>query len=116
MLKKYDNFINESEKEETFEEFSLTRLKGATKIAETAQDKGGDSLLTYHHFKVKLPHYEKASDGKFDLPKAKAQYDTELKKLVKETMEENTMSQIEFQKLVGVIEVLGELIIRNKDK
>ena len=57
MIKRYNNFINESAKEETFEEFSLIRLKGASKIAETAQDKGGDSLLTYHHFKAKLPYY-----------------------------------------------------------
>jgi len=61
--------ILEESKEEQFEEFSGKRLKGATKIANTAKEKGGSSMLTYHHFVVKLPYYKKASEGKFDVEK-----------------------------------------------
>ena len=55
----------------SFEDFAETRLKGATKIAENAKEKGGFSMLTYYHFNVKLDYYKKASEGKFDLEKSK---------------------------------------------
>jgi len=95
--------------DEKFEEFAGTRLKGATKIADGAKEKGGFSMLTYHHFQVKLPYYKSASEGKFDLEKSKKEYKEHLDKLC--SMEK--LSQIEFQKLVGRIEVLGELIIKH---
>ena len=53
-----------SEKE--MEEFAEGRGKGAEKITDNAKEKGGNSMLTYHHFKVKLPYYKKAVEGKFD--------------------------------------------------
>ena len=93
---------------ETFEQFADTRMKGATKIAETAQEKGGLALLTWHHFKVKLPYYKKASEGKLDLDKAKKEYEETYKKISLD------MTQIEFQREVGRLEVLGELLFRNK--
>jgi len=37
-----------------------------------------------------------------------------LKKLYQSTKGEMNIEQVEFQKLVGLIEVLGELIIKNK--
>jgi hypothetical protein len=106
------NIINES-KESKFVEFADTRLKGATKITDNAKEKGGPSMLTYHHFKVKLPYYKKASEGKFDIEKSKSEFKEHLDKLCK-LSEDVNMNQIEFQKLVGLIEVLGELIIKNK--
>ncbi len=116
-VKSYSTFLNESKKSvETFETFSMNRLKGATKIANTAKDKGGDALLTYHHFNVKLPYYEKATEGKFDPAKGEKEYQKHLAKLVKTTAEGFKISQTDFQELVGVIEVLGELIIRDKSK
>ncbi len=48
--------VNESEK---FEEFSTKRRDGAEKIANNAKEKGGISMLTYNHFIVKLPYYDK---------------------------------------------------------
>lgn len=96
--------------EDKFQEFAGTRLKGATKISDSAKEKGGLSMLTYHHFHVKLPYYKKASEGKFDMDKSKKEYKEHLDKLC--SME--NMGQIEFQKLVGKIEVLGELIIKHK--
>ena len=93
---------------ETFVEFAGIRGKGAAKIADTAKEKGGLALLTWHHFKVKLPYYKKATEGKLDMEKAKKEYEETYKKI------SLGMSQIDFQREVGRLEVLGELLIRNK--
>ena len=97
----------------SFDTFAETRLKGATKITNQAKEKGGPSMLTYHHFKVKLPYYENASEGKFDLEKSKKEFNENLKKL-HSLNGDIDITQVEFQKLVGIIEVLGELIIKHK--
>ena len=96
------------EAKETFENFAITRGKGAAKIASTAEEKGGLSLLTWHHFKVKAPYYKKAEDGKFDKEAAIKEFEKTYKKI------SLNMSQIEFQREVGRMEVLGELLIENK--
>lgn len=102
------NLLFESkDKPETFETFADSREAGAEKIADTAHKKGGLALLTWHHFKVKLPYYKRAAKGRFDLDAAKKEFDATYKKI------SSSMSQIEFQREVGRLEVLGELIIRN---
>jgi hypothetical protein len=103
--------VNTSDK---FEEFSSKRRDGAEKIADNAKEKGGVSMLTYNHFIVKLPYYDKAKKGKFDPEKGKKEYKELLDKLVKAT-EDVDMTQTEFQRLVGKIEVVGELIIKSKE-
>jgi hypothetical protein len=108
MIKLID-LINEAKKlKETFEEFAKTRGAGAAKIAETAEKKGGLALLTWHHFKVKAPYYKKATEGKFDKESAKKEFEQTLKKI------SLNMTPIEFQREVGRLEVLGELLIREK--
>ena len=107
IIKNYNNFINESKKE-SFEEFSLIRLNGAKKIAENAKEKGGLSMLTYNHFKVKAPYYKKAAEGKFDKKAAVKEFEDTYKKI------SLNMTQTEFQREVGRLEVLGELLIREK--
>jgi hypothetical protein len=97
-----------NEVKETFENFAIIRGKGAAKIASTAEEKGGLSLLTWHHFKVKAPYYKKATEGKFDKEAAKKEFDQTYKKI------SLNMTQIEFQREVGRLEVLGELLIREK--
>ena len=113
-------FIKKSKKvnfmgmNKTFEEFSQKRGEGASKIAENAKEKGGLSILTYYHFDVKAPYYKKAQEGMFDLAKAKK----ELKSLINQVymgIEDMSIGQVEFQKVVGKIEVLGELLIENKE-
>ena len=96
------------EAKETFEDFANIRGKGAAKISENAEKKGDLALLTWHHFKVKLPYYKKATEGKLDLEKAKKEFEETYKKISLD------MTQIEFQREVGRLEVLGELLIRNK--
>ena len=96
------------ETKEVLEDFAKTREEGAKKIADNAQEKGGLALLTWHHFKVKLPYYKKAAEGKLDYEKAKKEYEDTYKKI------SLNMSQIEFQREVGRLEVLGELLIKHK--
>jgi hypothetical protein len=104
---KFSDLLNESELT-AFEEFSTKRLNGATKISDQAKEKGGSSMLTYHHFHVKLPYYKKASEGKFNMASAIKEFDDCVNRL------SDNMEQIAFQKLMGRIEVLGELIIKHK--
>lgn len=101
----YHLLLNESK---SFDDFAEKRMGGASKIANSAKEKGGPSMLTYHHFIVKLPYYKKASEGKFDVDEAKKEFNECVKQLT------DNMPQIEFQKLMGKIEVLGELIIKHK--
>lgn len=100
--------IIKSETSDKFNEFSEKRMEGASKIANNAKEKGGPSMLTYHHFVVKLPYYKKASKGKFNLSESKKEFNETLKKISFD------MNQTEFQKEMGRLEVLGELIIKHK--
>lgn len=108
MIKLIKLLTEEKKVKETFEEFSTTRGIGAAKIASTAEEKGGLALLTWHHFKVKAPYYKKATAGKFDTEEAKKEFDKTLKSI------SLNMTAIEFQREVGRLEVLGELLIREK--
>jgi hypothetical protein len=86
---------------------------GATKIAEGAKERGGNALLTYNHFVVKLPYYKKAAKGwsKEDRESAVKEYGDLLEELYS-TKDSVKIDQTAFQKLVGKIEVLGELVIK----
>ena len=103
------NFENDSVIK--FEEFAEHRLDGATTITNNAEEKGGDALLTYHHFVVKLPFYEEATNGKFDTKRAQAHYEDLIDELIDRGLD---FEQIEFQEIMGKIEVLGELLIKSK--
>jgi len=103
--------LTEAKKIETLEEFAKNRLGGASKIAENAKEKGGDALLTYQHFKVKLPYYKNAAAGKFNLAEAKKELSEHLKSIDGST-KTIALKQMDFQRIVGKIEVLGELIIK----
>jgi hypothetical protein len=103
---KLTNILQEAK--ETFENFAIIRGKGAAKIASAAEEKGGLALLTWHHFKVKAPYYKKAEEGKFDKEAATKEFEKTLKSI------SLNMTQTEFQREVGRLEVLGELLIRDK--
>lgn len=113
MLRLKDILAQDKIPSEAFEEFASKRYDGAKKIADNAKKKGGPAMLTYHHFVVKLPYYEKAKNGEFNLIEAKIEVKQLLNKLCILSGEVK-MEQVEFQKLVGKIEVLGELIIKSK--
>ena len=59
---------------------------------------------------MKLPYYKKAAAGKFDVAEAQKEFDETYRSISTE------MDQIEFQREVGRLEVLGELIIKNRKK
>ena len=103
-----------ADSQEVIEQFAQTREKGAEKITHDTHEKGGLALLTWHHYKVKLPYYKKAAEGKLDFEKASKEYKELLEKLYNATKSDMDIAQIKFQELVGTIEVLGELLIKNK--
>ena len=91
-------------------DFATNRLAGAEKIIANAKEKGGDAMLTYNHFNVKPSYYKKAINGKFNIEEATTEYNQTYKKISLD------MTQTEFQREVGRLEVLGELIIKNQSK
>lgn len=117
LIKAYSLFINESKSQNlNFEDFAQARLEGATKIADAAKAKGGSALLTYQHFVVKLPYYKKAASGKFDSKALQVELGSLVKDLARGTSGKIKLEQIEFQRLVGKIEVIGELLIKDRNK
>jgi|694.fasta_scaffold65899_2 hypothetical protein len=97
-----------------FIDFAKKRLEGATKISDNAKEKGGPAMLTHYHFVVKLPYYETAANGEFDIDSTKDELASYTNTFC--NLDENVeIDQIAFQKLVGIIEVLGELIIKYRE-
>jgi hypothetical protein len=108
-------FLLERAKGQTLEEFAQARHDGAKAIADAAKAKSGNALLTYEHFRVKLPYYKKAASGKFKLETAKSQLAKLMSRLDSSTAGDVKIDQMAFQRLVGEIEVVGELIIMFKE-
>jgi hypothetical protein len=106
--------INES-KESEFKEFSGKRYDGAKKIADSAEEKGGPALLTRDHFRVKLPYYTEAKRGSFDADEAKREYAELCGRLHHKKDKIETMGMKDFQEILGRMEALGELLIKNQD-
>jgi len=116
--KKYlteNKLLKEDISVEEMEEFAEGRGEGAETIADNAKEKGGNSMLTYHHFKVKAPYYKEASDGDFDRDKFTEEYKGFLEELYESTKDGMDINPIAFQEVMGKIEVLGELLIENKE-
>jgi glycyl-tRNA synthetase beta subunit len=105
----------ESVKLDKFQEFLETRKKGAAKIAKSAQEKGGPSLLTAQHFKAKEVPYKKAIEHVSDETREKY-YSEEAEKCLKKLNSWKTMTQKEFQTVMGELEVWGEVYIKSKGK
>lgn len=97
---------------ETLKSFANKRKSSAMTIVASAKEKGGLAALTEKHFEVKLPIYDKAFRS-FDKEDMKKQYDDLVGELSSKNIED--MKQIDFQILVGKIEVIGELLIKSED-
>lgn len=111
-MKDFNNFVFEKEESGSkFEEFAQIRHDGAKKISDTAKEKGGYSMLTHYHFVVKLPYYKAAAAGKFNMAEAKRDLKAQQRDLNELLKTFEGGDQIPFQKIMGKIEVLGELII-----
>lgn len=102
---------------ETLPEFLETRKAGAEKIAKSAKEKGGPSLLTAAHFKAKRVPYTqaikhaKAREKEEPLEGCKERAD-ELVKMLKNW---HKMSQNDFQKITGELEAYGESYLKSKE-
>jgi len=103
-------------KEDPMLDFAQARHDGAKTIADKAKAKGGFAMLTYHHFIVKLPYYKRAAAGKFELAKAKQELSELNRELVDLLKVFEPKDEIPFQRIMGKIEVLGELIIFSTKK
>jgi len=98
---------------ETLKSFANKRKSSAMAIVMAAKEKGGIAVLTQKHFEVKLPIYDKAFKS-FDKEEVKKQYKALVEELSSKDVE--NMKQIDFQMLVGKIEVTGELLIKSEDE
>lgn len=102
----------EISKEEKFEEFLNKRKTGAEKIAKASEKKGGYSVLTAIHFAAKEQPYKEA-EKKANDPDKNSFYKEKVKELYTRLKDIDSLSQREFQSLMGQLEVWGEVYIRS---
>lgn len=102
--------------EESLKQFLSKRAAGAAKLASTSKEKGGFSTLTAIHFAAKAKPYkeaekmENAPDKDCDV--ANAHYKKMAEEVYAKLKDLDSLSQKEFQALMGELEVWGEVYIR----
>jgi hypothetical protein len=104
---------SEEKKEDSAElntEFIEKRKAGAAKIAKQATIKGGYSSLTAAHFHAKAVPYEKCIK-KVTNPDSVVKI---VNDLIKKLDNWDSMSPMEFQKVMGQIEAYGEVALQLK--
>lgn len=94
----------------TNKEFIEKRKAGAAKIAKQAAAKGGYSSLTASHFKAKEKPYSTCLK---ELKNEKA-ITKHVNSLIAELKDWHTLSQTEFQIIMGEIEAYGEVALQLK--
>jgi hypothetical protein len=114
-MNKFDTIVESIKKkmtpEESFEEFLTKRLAGAEKIQAMTEKKGGYSTLTAIHYKAKLKPY--AESEKWSNKENKEEhYKAKAKEVYEKLSNLDTLSQKQFQALMGELEVWGEVYIR----
>lgn len=98
-------------KKEEMLDFFNKRKTGAQKIANEAQTKGGTSLLTAWHFKAKnVPYQEIITAIKQD--KLETFFNSKFKTALNKLKPNLNLTQEEFQKIMGEIEVYGEAVLK----
>lgn len=108
----YNEIILESDKDvNKLHEFIKKRKEGADKIRKSSEDKGGSAKLTAVHFAAKEKPYSHALDiaTKEDYKKILKSKGDELASKLKSW---HTMSQRDFQTLMGQLEAYGEVYIK----
>lgn len=108
----YNSIILESDKDvNKLHEFVKKRKEGAAKIQKSSEDKGGAAKLTAIHFAAKEKPYSHALDIS-----TKEDYEKILKskgnELVTKLKQWHTMSQRDFQTVMGQLEAYGEVYIK----
>ena len=101
---------------ESFERFLDKRLAGAEKLAESTKAKGGYSTLTAIHYAAKAKPYAECiklnSQHKKDHEKVNELYKQKAEDVYSKLSNLDSLSQKEFQALMGELEVYGEVYIR----
>jgi len=90
------------------QDFLAKRKAGAAKIASQAQKKGGYSILTAIHFEAKEKPYQECIDHANNVEYVEKKADACWDKL----KNWKSMSQREFQHVMGQLEAYGEVYIR----
>lgn len=98
--------------EESFDTFLTKRAAGAAKLASSAKEKGGYSLLTAVHFAAKAKPYAE-SEKWANKDERDRHYKTRAKEVYDKLSDLDTLSQKQFQALMGELEVWGEVYIRS---
>lgn len=113
-MRSYDEFLISEVKSVSVpnnEKFVDKRKAGAAEIAQKAAAKGGYAELTAWHFKAKAPAYKEALKAiKKDEPIAF--FESKFRELLSKL--HSSMNQKQFQKLMGELEVWGEVMIQIK--
>ena len=101
---------------ESFERFLDKRSAGAKKLAESTKAKGGYSTLTAIHYAAKAKPYAECiklnSQHKEDHEKVNELYKQKAEDVYSKLSNLDSLSQKEFQALMGELEVYGEVYIR----
>lgn len=90
-------------------EFCKKRKEGAKKIAQQAESRGGAARLTQWHFEAKLPAYDECM-RMFRSEKKLNDFKSHFNKTHAE-LRINHLTQEKFQKIMGRLEIFGEVII-----
>jgi hypothetical protein len=109
LMENVKSMLNTSE---MFKEFLKKRSEGAKKIADQAAKTGGFAKFTAMHFKAKSKPYKDAQKHFNDTLYYKHKFQESLEKLNDKW---DKLSQQEFQKLMGEMEVWGEVWIKSKE-
>lgn len=111
--KKYQELI-ESYNPNKMKSYLDNRKKSAQDAADKAKEKGGDAMASFYHFDAKVKAYDKCykivkKDDKLIVLQEKSSDS------LKELKKFKNMTQKVFQKIVGELEVWGELFIKCRE-
>lgn len=111
-----DEILTESKKTvNEFEKFVEARKSGADKIRRNAEAKGGPAKLTAMHFAAKEKPYNQAL-RMLEKPDYEKILKTKANALAAKVQRWHSMSQREFQSVMGELEAYGEVYIEHKKK
>ena len=109
----YVEKVEEDLKDKEFQLFLSKRKAGASKIALQAKNKGGYSKLTAIHFEAKARPYADSLKHA-DVKNRESYFKRKAKEVYDKLSNLDSLSQKDFQALMGELEVWGEVYIRSK--
>jgi hypothetical protein len=102
--------------EESFKQFLSKRAIGAAKLESSSREKGGFAILTAIHYAAKAKPYAESEklevEYKNDHDKVNEIYKQKAEEVYAKLKDLDSLSQKEFQSLMGELEVWGEVYIR----